>query len=135
MYFPPFFVLLLNDVNHVFINVYTSVRRNPKDRKRTMAFNIACICCTRTVSKPNHINYDSSYQFTNTKLRSTLFLKCTYYQSCTIGLLIDSRLNFISGGRREERNRKKTRSINIGRGDGDKTRVLKQREEGGGRKN
>lgn len=99
-----------------------------------MAFNIACICCTRTVSKPNHINYDSSYQFTNTKLRSTLFLKCTYYQSCTIGLLIDSRLNFISGGRGEERNRKKTRSINIGRGDGDKTRVLKQKKGGGKKK-
>lgn len=41
---------------------------------------------------------------------------------------------FHLGGRGEERNRKKTRSINIGRGDGDKTRVLKQREEGGGKK-
>lgn len=113
IYFFSFSFFLKRCKRDVVINVYTFVRRNPKDRKRTMAFSIACICCTRTVSKPNHINYDSSYQFTNTKLRSTVFLKCTYYQSCTIGLLIDSRLNFISWG---EGGRKKREIVrNIGR--------------------
>lgn len=113
IYIFSFSFLLKRCKRDVVINVYTFVRRNPKDRKRTMAFSIACICCTRTVSKPNHINYESSYQFTNTKLRSTVFLKCTYYQSCTIGLLIDSRLNFISWG---EGGRKKREIVrNIGR--------------------
>lgn len=76
----------------IVINVFnTFVRRNPKDRKRTMAFNIACICCTRTVSKPNYINYDSSYQFTNTELRSTLFLKCTYIKAVVRTIIEDYR--------------------------------------------